>query len=267
MNYFFDTEFIEGMHKPLFGKKRHFIDLISIGIVSEDGRELYAVSKEFDVKKAYANDWVRENVVLPIFFELAVHEFFDGHFKDEWLHEQQPVTYPVFRKNTKWVWNQKWLKRLLERYGKSHEEIKRQIVAFVGGEFCGYGTLHPFVISTDNTRGFPVDFYGYYADYDWVVLASLFGSMNELPLRFPMYARDLKQMLDEKQETYVEELIPTMRVVDNVPFHESVIRQRAERICDLKNLNTFPKNNNEHNALADAKWNKELYHFLQQLPV
>ena len=35
MKYFFDTEFIEGFHKPLFGKRRHHIDLISIGIVDE----------------------------------------------------------------------------------------------------------------------------------------------------------------------------------------------------------------------------------------
>ena len=48
MKYFLDTEFIEGFHKPLFGKKRHFIDLISIGIVCEDGREYYAVSNEFN---------------------------------------------------------------------------------------------------------------------------------------------------------------------------------------------------------------------------
>lgn len=32
MKYFLDTEFIEGFHKPLFGKRRHFIDLISIAI-------------------------------------------------------------------------------------------------------------------------------------------------------------------------------------------------------------------------------------------
>ena len=29
--------------------------------------------------------------------------------------------------------------------------------------------------------------------------------------------------------------------------------------------NNYPKQTNEHNALADARWNKELYKFLQTL--
>jgi len=55
MKYWFDTEFIE---YPCT------IDLISIGIVAEDGRELYLVSNEFDESKA--NDWVIENVILKL---------------------------------------------------------------------------------------------------------------------------------------------------------------------------------------------------------
>ena len=53
MKYFIDTEFIEGFKKPLFGKSRHFIDLISIGIKCEDGREYYAISKDFNLKEAW----------------------------------------------------------------------------------------------------------------------------------------------------------------------------------------------------------------------
>ena len=64
MKYFIDTEFIEGVKKPLFGKSRHFIDLVSIGIVCEDGREYYAVSNEFNPKDA--DKWVLENVLIPI---------------------------------------------------------------------------------------------------------------------------------------------------------------------------------------------------------
>jgi len=64
MKYFIDTEFIEGFHKPLFGKKRHFIDLISIGIVCEDGREYYAISNEFNPKDA--DKWVKDNVISKL---------------------------------------------------------------------------------------------------------------------------------------------------------------------------------------------------------
>lgn len=51
-NYYYDTEFAED------GK---VIDLISIGIVSEDGREFYRESSEFDESKC--NDWVKKNVL------------------------------------------------------------------------------------------------------------------------------------------------------------------------------------------------------------
>lgn len=52
MRYFYDTEFIED------GRT---IDLVSIGIVAEDGREYYAVSTDFDESRA--NNWVRKNVL------------------------------------------------------------------------------------------------------------------------------------------------------------------------------------------------------------
>ncbi len=51
MKYFFDTEFIECQGT---------IDLISIGIVTEDGREFYAES--WAVNWKIANAWVLENV-------------------------------------------------------------------------------------------------------------------------------------------------------------------------------------------------------------
>lgn len=50
--YFLDTEFIEDGHT---------IDLISIGVVCEDGREFYAESTE--ARLDLANEWVQENVL------------------------------------------------------------------------------------------------------------------------------------------------------------------------------------------------------------
>lgn len=52
MRYFYDTEFIEDGTT---------IDLISMGIVAEDGRQYYAISTEFDPTKA--GDWVRKHVL------------------------------------------------------------------------------------------------------------------------------------------------------------------------------------------------------------
>lgn len=54
VRYFLDTEFIERGSK-------HPIELISIGIVAEDGREYYAISTDF--KPRHASQWVKDNVL------------------------------------------------------------------------------------------------------------------------------------------------------------------------------------------------------------
>ena len=119
MKYFLDTEFIEYPNT---------IDLISIGIVAEDGREYYAVNKDCDTLKA--SQWVKDNVLANI-----------G-----------------------------------QRTPQPKKEIASDILLFVGSE--------------------KPEFWGYYADYDWVVFCWLFGTMMELPKGWPMYCRDLKQYLD-----------------------------------------------------------------------
>lgn len=52
MKLFFDTEFT-GLHKDT--------TLISIGIVSEDGKKFYAESTDYDAKQC--DDWIQDNVL------------------------------------------------------------------------------------------------------------------------------------------------------------------------------------------------------------
>jgi len=52
MRYWFDTEFMEDGHT---------IELLSIGMVAEDGREFYAENSQADL--SHANEWVQENVL------------------------------------------------------------------------------------------------------------------------------------------------------------------------------------------------------------
>ena len=52
MKLFFDTEFT-GLHKDT--------TLISIGIVSEDGKKFYAEFTDYD--ESQCNDWIKENVI------------------------------------------------------------------------------------------------------------------------------------------------------------------------------------------------------------
>lgn len=53
MKYFYDLEFLEDGST---------IDMISIGIVAEDGREYYAVNRDADWSRVLQHDWLRENV-------------------------------------------------------------------------------------------------------------------------------------------------------------------------------------------------------------
>lgn len=73
------------------------------------------------------------------------------------------------------------------------------------------------------------EFWGYFADYDWVVLCQLFGRMIDLPKGFPMYCMDLKQWAKQ---------------------------------CSVDLKTAVPQPLNAHNAIADAMWMLEAYRYL-----
>jgi hypothetical protein len=71
MKYFLDTEFHEYKKQyRLFGfkvgKPINTIELISIGIVAEDNREYYTICKDFDVKAAWNDKWLHDNVLSQL---------------------------------------------------------------------------------------------------------------------------------------------------------------------------------------------------------
>jgi len=71
------------------------------------------------------------------------------------------------------------------------------------------------------------EFWGYFADYDWVVLCQLFGRMVDLPKGFPFWCRDLKQLM---QDRGIEK--------KDLPHEDPA---------------------GEHDALADARWIRAAY--------
>jgi hypothetical protein len=82
MKYFYDLEFLED------GKT---IDLISIGIVAEDGREYYAVNWNADWDRVVRHEWLRANVwpSLPLKREPEgpwIRESIDGQHRDVKRH-------------------------------------------------------------------------------------------------------------------------------------------------------------------------------------
>ena len=279
MKYFIDTEFLEGTQdKRIFGIKYGetppTIDLISIGIVAEDGREYYAISKDFNMEEAwnrfdlklhsgdrrnqgdgtYKEYWIRENVLKPIwidFFLWYESEFtmLKGKAYDDFKLQLESGEHDK-------LFTFKSFKALVNRYGKTNKQIAedlKQIVSVTNEKHTG---TYP------NTQAENVQFYGYFADYDWVAFCWLFGKMIDLPKGFPMYCKDLKHMLDEKASKFEREDFFTAFDFKCEGLGALTL---DEKVKHLKMHVSFPKQVNEHNAIADARWNYQLYKFLESL--
>lgn len=161
MRYFMDCEFIED------GRT---IDLISIGVVAEDGREYYAINKDCDFSKA--SDWVETNVLNPI-----------GLSRKHGANINPQNTSPNTRNS--------YLSM------KRKDFIAIDIVEFMGGEseIPPNPRMERVKHKLKDGAEKP-EIWAYYADYDWVCFCQLFGTMMDLPKGFPMYCKDLKQECD-----------------------------------------------------------------------
>jgi len=299
--YYYDCEFLEGKQKEsfpisLFRKEtKPGIDLISIGLIAEDNEEYYAISKDFNLTEAWnrfewkkqwvpldknnqvCKDvrvyWIRENVLLPIFYQLALDDFHLTHFKDQWLVDGKEVTLEVFKSNAKWSSDFKWFKKLIKKYGKTNDQIAAEIKEFIykkedvlyNHERCSMEDIGS--VKSD------INLYGYYSAYDHVVFCWLFGKMMNLPNGFPMYTRDLKQILDEITLDLPKELIRKLQC--SICNHNSLeyLENTGEafelefRLKRIKKHADYPKQENEHNSLSDARWNKKLHEFLKSLQI
>jgi 3'-5' exoribonuclease Rv2179c-like domain len=129
--YFYDCEFIED---------GRIIDLVSIGVVDESGREFYAVSTEFDDRAAVP--WVRRNVL------------------DRLPSPGDPA----------------W---------RSRPRIREDLYDFL---------VQPLRERPDEH----MELWAWYASYDHVALAQLWGRMPALPREIPRFTKDLRQLWDER---------------------------------------------------------------------
>lgn len=277
MDYYLDTEFLEGTQKKTFlginvGETKPTIDLISIGIVAKDGREYYAISKDFNLKEAWnrfdlkinkkypmgpeylKEYWLRDNVLKPIFYELQDKSN---------LSVRKEVA--IMGYSSRKIVNKKFtlsnLRWLIKNYGKSNKQIANEIKDFCldNVEIIKYKDTH--YGGVDPYKGNP-KFYAYYADYDWVAFCWLFGNMMNLPNGFPMYCIDLKQELDNKARESIKDYCfgDTEKYLNNM-----IERSIKGQVMEFKNLKNYPKQDNEHNALDDARWNKKLHEFIKSL--
>ncbi|HEX2615078.1 MAG TPA: 3'-5' exoribonuclease [Nitrososphaera sp.] len=196
--YFYDTEFQED------GRE---IDLISIGIVCEDGRELYLQSVNADY--GTLSTWVRAHVLPNLV--ICPHAIVSHKQTD---HD---IPGPLSDMHTHW-WNDGVCPYAEEKHlcpWRTRQDIKEEVLAFLNPEQYGKPEL-----------------WGYYSAYDHVVFCQLFGMMIDLPAGYPMYTRDLQQWADQLG-------------CKDLPKQEGA----------------------EHNALEDARWNKQVWHHLHMAEI
>jgi 3' exoribonuclease, RNase T-like len=143
--YFFDTEFLEDGNT---------IDLISIGIVCEDGRKYYAVNRDADWVRILQHEFLMKEVVphLPL---LPESEWFNNGIYATILNEDDSTV-------------------------KAYAQIADEVYKFLLDD--GRGTSR-------NNR----ELWAWFASYDFVALCQLYGTMIGLPDGIPMFIRDLKQ--------------------------------------------------------------------------
>lgn len=177
MLYFLDTEFIENGQT---------IDLISIGIISDDGREYYAINKNYNFIEA--DKWVRENVLKPIGLDYGLLEKFE-------LNLESGLFEKLESKRNETLTEREKLYKQNKKYIKSKTFIKEEILKFLGycnGLFFPPQKIDaPIIIERESDKP---EFWADYCSYDWVVFCQLFGTMMDLPKGFPMYCNDIQQL-------------------------------------------------------------------------
>lgn len=107
---------------------------------------------------------------------------------------------------------------------RADDWVRANVLAHLTGE------VKPRAVIAEEIKAFvgeAPEFWAYYADYDWVALCQLYGRMIDLPKGWPMFCRDIQQ---ERARLGIEKLPEQVGV--------------------------------EHNALADALWNKEAWEFV-----
>lgn len=170
------------------------IGLLSIGVVDEDGREFYAINQNSQVMTAAVqHEWLRGNV-LP-YLPIQVTSPADA---------AGLISPPSWR----WSWD-----TTHPDYGRvmPHRQIARELLAFLDPRSC------------------EPELWAYFAAYDHVAYAQLWGPMSELPEGLPQFTHDLQQRWEDAG-------------------------------CPPKPV----QESGQHDALADARWNVKLWRVCEE---
>lgn len=111
---------------------------------------------------------------------------------------------------------------------EAHEWVKDNVRPYLTGPIK---RKHTIVREILDFVGEKPEFWAYFADYDWVILCQLFGTMVAKPADWPYFCLDIKQLM----------------------WHYNVTKDQIEVVTsDLQ----------QHHALSDAIWNSRAYSFI-----
>src|SRR5688572_23767985 len=143
---------------------------------------------------AWEDNWIRTNVLIPIFLEhysvgIIPEDPGPAVYVPHTLQQHpagasQEEVAPVFSFTS--------MTDLIEKYALPLKQIGKEIYEFV----------NPLMKSHNEEQGEYVpealEFWAYYCNYDWVVFCWIFGKMMDLPAGFPMFCHDLKVLMIRK---------------------------------------------------------------------
>lgn len=217
MKYFIDCEYFEGFAKPIsflpgiwWNKPVYVVVPLSIGIVSEDGREYEAYNIDFD---RYDDNFLKKEIkpnLPPKEIEVSseVNTFsdifnFDSSYR---LPVMQPN--PIYKKL---------------------DVIKNDILRFIGDDE-------------------DPEFVMWYGLTDMMCLRIIFGGFINWPKRYGQTFKSLEDAEKIAIDLYYDFAIARTTPIDKKAWFRSRY--------------SYPKNQNPHNALSDARWNRDLCVYL-----
>lgn len=198
---FYDLEFLED------GRT---IELISIGMVTDDGREYYAVNGDLDDTSRRDPDLRGGYVGKTPWDRIVEHDWLVRNVVPHLPLTGRPVA------TLGGVFGGKANARGMQLDHTNSDVKPRQVIANEVRDFL-------------RAAGPDVELWAWYGAYDHVALCQLWGRMIELPDGVPMWTNDLRQ--------------------ERLRLGDPEMPRQAD---------------GEHNALADARHNRDMAHFLDE---
>lgn len=204
MKIVYDTEFLEDGNT---------IELISIGLVAEDGREMYRINSEAPWKRIRHSSWLMDNVVchLPqLKIETSSNESF-----------------------------QIWMLDMLEESVRPKAEIAADVEQFILG---GWTYPLPDLPMDPMTVGNP-QLWADYSAYDHVALCQLWGPMMDLPTGIPKRTNDIVQYAESlgiAESEFPLQTEPIHHALEDAKHNMRVLRYLAKRDMDGEVRRPYP---------------------------